>query len=232
VAKILGGKAVAAEVRSEVAADVAGLKDRGVPVRLDVVLVGDDPASATYVRMKQKDCEEVGIESRAHRFEADTPQRELAALVELSRSLNEALASRQVGQVVSPAARGRLLLPVPTARMSSSFGPRVHPIFGTTRLHAGMDLAAPTGTPISAAAPGAVVTAGWLGGYGNAVVVDHGGGLSTLYAHQSALAVTVGQAVGAGDVVGRVGSTGNSTGPHLHFEVRVLGTPVDPANYL
>jgi methylenetetrahydrofolate dehydrogenase (NADP+) / methenyltetrahydrofolate cyclohydrolase len=82
MARILDGKAVAAEVRSEVAADVAGLKDRGVPVRLDVVLVGDDPASATYVRMKQKDCKEVGIESRAHRFEADTPQRELAALVE------------------------------------------------------------------------------------------------------------------------------------------------------
>ena len=82
MAKILNGKAVAAEVRSEVAADVARLKDRGVSVRLDVVLVGDDPASATYVRMKQKDCDEVGIESRAHRFEADTPPRELAALVE------------------------------------------------------------------------------------------------------------------------------------------------------
>jgi methylenetetrahydrofolate dehydrogenase (NADP+) / methenyltetrahydrofolate cyclohydrolase len=82
VAKILDGKAVAAEVRSEVAADVARLKDRGILVRLDVILVGDDPASATYVRMKQKDCDEVGIESRAHRFEADTPQEELAALVE------------------------------------------------------------------------------------------------------------------------------------------------------
>ena len=82
MAKILDGKAVAAEVRSEVAAGVARLKDRGVPVRLDVILVGDDPASATYVRMKQKDCDEVGIESRAHRFEADTPQQQLAALVE------------------------------------------------------------------------------------------------------------------------------------------------------
>jgi methylenetetrahydrofolate dehydrogenase (NADP+)/methenyltetrahydrofolate cyclohydrolase len=81
VAKILDGKSVAAEVRSEVAADVAWLKDRDVPVRLDVILVGDDPASATYVRMKQKDCAEVGIESHAHRFEADTPQRELATLV-------------------------------------------------------------------------------------------------------------------------------------------------------
>jgi len=82
VAKILDGKLVAAEVRSEVAADVARLRDQSVPVRLDVILVGDDPASATYVRMKQKDCDEVGIESRAHRFEADTPQEELAALVE------------------------------------------------------------------------------------------------------------------------------------------------------
>ncbi len=82
MAKILDGKAVAAEVRSEVAAEVARLKDRGIPVRLDVILVGDDPASATYVRMKQKDCAEVGIESRAHRFEADTPQQELAVLVE------------------------------------------------------------------------------------------------------------------------------------------------------
>jgi methylenetetrahydrofolate dehydrogenase (NADP+) / methenyltetrahydrofolate cyclohydrolase len=82
MAKILDGKAVAAEVRSEIDVEVALLQDRGVPVRLDVILVGDDPASATYVRMKQKDCEEVGIESRAHRFEADTSQQELAALVE------------------------------------------------------------------------------------------------------------------------------------------------------
>ena len=82
MAEILDGKAVAAEVRSEVAAEVARLEGRGVPVRLDVILVGDDSASATYVRMKQKDCDEVGIESRAHRFEADTPQQQLAALVE------------------------------------------------------------------------------------------------------------------------------------------------------
>jgi methylenetetrahydrofolate dehydrogenase (NADP+) / methenyltetrahydrofolate cyclohydrolase len=82
VAKILDGKAVAAEVRSEMAADVTRLKDRGIPVRLDVILVGDDPASATYVRMKQKDCDEVGIESQAHRFLADASQDELAALVE------------------------------------------------------------------------------------------------------------------------------------------------------
>ena len=167
------------------------------------------------------------VQARKSRYES-----ELAALVRLSSSLAAAIAARQYGQVVSPAAGGLFVLPIPTARLSSSFGPRIHPIFGTARLHAGMDLAAPTGTPIGAAALGTVVTAGVLGGYGNAVVLDHGGGLSTLYAHQSAIAVSVGQVVEPGQVVGLVGSTGYSTGPHLHFEVRVLGRPVDPLNYL
>ncbi|MDQ3384960.1 MAG: peptidoglycan DD-metalloendopeptidase family protein [Actinomycetota bacterium] len=167
------------------------------------------------------------VQARKSRYEG-----ELAALVQLSSSLAAAIAARQYGQVVSPAARGLFVLPIPTARLSSPFGPRIHPIFGTARLHAGMDLAAPTGTPIGAAALGTVVTAGVLGGYGNAVVLDHGGGLSTLYAHQSAIAVSVGQVVEPGQVVGLVGSTGYSTGPHLHFEVRVFGRPVDPVNYL
>ena len=157
---------------------------------------------------------------------------ELAALVQVSDSLAAALAARQFGQIANPAARGLLALPIPAARLSSSFGPRIHPIFGTARLHAGMDLAAPSGTPIGAAGLGTVVTAGVLGGYGNAVVIDHGGGLSTLYAHQSALNVTVGQVVVPSQVIGLVGSTGNSTGPHLHFEVRVFGTPVDPISFL
>ena len=99
------------------------------------------------------------------------------------------------------------------------------------RLHAGLDTAAPTGTPIYACWGGRVAVAGWQGGYGNAVVIDHGGGQATLYAHQSVIAVSVGQAVNAGQLIGYVGSTGNSTGPHLHFEVRVNGTPVDPAPY-
>jgi murein DD-endopeptidase MepM/ murein hydrolase activator NlpD len=99
------------------------------------------------------------------------------------------------------------------------------------RLHAGIDVAAPTGTPIRACWPGRVVVAGWQGGYGNTVVIDHGGGRATLYAHQSSIAVSVGQVVDAGAVIGAVGSTGNSTGPHLHFEVRINGNPVDPAPY-
>ena len=100
------------------------------------------------------------------------------------------------------------------------------------RLHEGIDIAAPTGTPNWAAAAGTVIYAGWLGGYGNLVVVDHGNGLSTAYAHASAILVGVGQSVSQGETLSLVGSTGNSSGPHLHFEVRVNGVAVDPLLYL
>ncbi|MCS7234549.1 MAG: peptidoglycan DD-metalloendopeptidase family protein [Armatimonadota bacterium] len=112
--------------------------------------------------------------------------------------------------------------------LTSGFGLRRHPLFGIVRAHHGVDIAAPWGTPVQAAAAGTVVYAGWFGGYGKLVVVDHGGGLATLYGHLSSIAVSAGQRVRRGDVVGRVGSTGYSTGPHLHFEIRVNGRPVDP----
>jgi murein DD-endopeptidase MepM/ murein hydrolase activator NlpD len=100
------------------------------------------------------------------------------------------------------------------------------------RLHEGIDITASTGTPIWAAAAGTVIHAGWLGGYGYLVVVDHGNGLATAYAHASSILVAVGQSVGQGETVALVGSTGNSSGPHLHFEVRVNGVAVDPLLYL
>jgi murein DD-endopeptidase MepM/ murein hydrolase activator NlpD len=113
-------------------------------------------------------------------------------------------------------------------RMTSGYGPRADPLEGDHRFHTGVDFAAPEGAPIRAVAPGTVRSAGPRGGYGNAIEIDHGGGVTTLYGHASALEVTPGQHVAAGDEVGRVGHSGRATGPHLHFEVRHGGQPVDP----
>jgi murein DD-endopeptidase MepM/ murein hydrolase activator NlpD len=99
-------------------------------------------------------------------------------------------------------------------------------------MHQGIDISASSGTPIRAAKSGVVITAGTMGGYGNVVIVSHGGGFSTLYAHQSRLGSTQGQDVAQGQIIGYVGSTGHSTGPHLHFETRVNGTAQDPMRYL
>ena len=99
-------------------------------------------------------------------------------------------------------------------------------------MHEGIDIICSTGTPVVASGAGTVIWAGWRGGYGNLVVVDHGGGLSTAYAHNSAFASSVGQSVARGQVISYAGSTGDSSGPHVHFEVRVNGTAVDPLGYL
>ena len=125
----------------------------------------------------------------------------------------------------------QLVRPVP-GRITSGFGPRLHPILGYTRMHTGVDMTAPLGQGIRAGAAGTVIVAGTYGGYGLTVIIDHGGGMTTLYAHQSKLFVSRGESVGAGDTVGEAGATGLATGPHLHFEVRINGTPVDPADYL
>jgi murein DD-endopeptidase MepM/ murein hydrolase activator NlpD len=125
----------------------------------------------------------------------------------------------------------QLAWPAPGS-ITSGFGWRVHPIFGTQRFHAGVDINAPCGAPIWAAEAGNVISSGWHGGYGETIIVDHGDGLSTLYAHQSARQASVGQQVSRGQRIGTVGTTGWSTGCHLHFEVRVNGSPVDPVPYL
>jgi murein DD-endopeptidase MepM/ murein hydrolase activator NlpD len=119
------------------------------------------------------------------------------------------------------------------AQISSGFGYRTDPVTGAQAFHSGIDFAISCGTPIHAAGNGTVVFAGFDGGgYGNYVILNHGGGFATLYGHQSAIAVSAGQAVTAGQVIGYVGSTGKSTGCHVHFEVRVNGNPVDPSGYL
>lgn len=119
-----------------------------------------------------------------------------------------------------------------SGEITSPFGYRTHPIWGTTIYHAGIDIGVDEGVPVHAADGGTIVWSGWMGGYGYAVVIDHGNGLSTLYGHNSELVVSEGEAVGKGQVIAYAGSTGNSTGPHVHFEVRVNGDPVDPMGYL
>ncbi|WP_322905198.1 peptidoglycan DD-metalloendopeptidase family protein [Paenibacillus sp. SGZ-1009] len=138
------------------------------------------------------------------------------------------------GGNAQPSGSGMMTMPVVGARISSPFGYRIHPITGEYKMHTGVDLAAPQGTPIYAADSGTVVVASWMNGYGNVVIIDHGNGIQTLYAHirNGGTLVHVGQTVERGQQIAEVGSTGNSTGPHCHFEVRINGTPVDPMGYL
>jgi murein DD-endopeptidase MepM/ murein hydrolase activator NlpD len=123
-------------------------------------------------------------------------------------------------------------MPVAAYRLTSSFGLRQHPLLGGLREHSGVDLAAPMGSPIYATSDGVVGAASWRGGYGLSVSLEHGGGVETRYGHLSRLNVAAGQQVRKGDIIGLVGSTGLSTGPHLHYEVRLNGRAVDPAPYL
>jgi murein DD-endopeptidase MepM/ murein hydrolase activator NlpD len=127
-----------------------------------------------------------------------------------------------------PTLRGGALLWPVEGRISSGYGWRIHPIFGTREFHTGIDIAVPWGTPIHAAAAGSVIFTGWMRGYGMLVILDHGNGLSTTYSHLSSYSVHVGEHVNRGDVIARIGSTGWSTGPHLFFEVREDGQPVNP----
>jgi murein DD-endopeptidase MepM/ murein hydrolase activator NlpD len=159
--------------------------------------------------------------TRAQEHKLETEAQALAAA---DASIRGRLAAAQSATDSTPSAAG-LIWPVS--------GPVVSPFgYRWGRLHAGIDIAVAYGTPIHAAAAGTVVLAGWVSGYGNYTCIDHGGGLATCYAHQSSYAVSQGAAVGQGQVIGYVGCTGHCFGPHLHFEVRINGTPVDPLGYL
>ena len=181
------------------------------------------------------------VRARKGEFEGELAalEAEQAALAELvSRGTGEAPAASEAptqggggGGGAPPSNGGPFIWPC-DGRVGSGFGYRTHPISGTTRMHTGVDMGCGNGTPIRAAAAGVVSSAGWNGGYGNAVVIDHGNGLATLYGHQSSLAVSRGQSVSTGQTIGYVGSTGASTGPHLHWEVWVNGSPVDPMGYV
>lgn len=162
-------------------------------------------------------------------------EQEMRALERESRSITSMLQQRYAKQSRQSfnlsLGTGRFTNPVLGFPMTSRFGYRIHPIFRTKKLHTGVDFGAPSGTKIRAADSGVVISAGWRGGYGKAVIVDHGRGMVTLYAHTSAFYVRPGQKVSKGQVIAAVGSTGYSTGPHLHMEVRQNGVPVDPLRW-
>jgi murein DD-endopeptidase MepM/ murein hydrolase activator NlpD len=154
----------------------------------------------------------------------------LAESASISRQLRSLSRVKKVAQ-----STGQLMWPL-SGKLTSNFGYRMHPIHGRRIMHTGLDISRSTGTPIVAADGGQVFFAGWRGGYGKAVILNHGSkgsqNLATLYGHMSSIAVGSGQTVNKGQVIGYVGSTGHSTGPHLHFEVRVNGSPVNPLSYL
>ena len=132
----------------------------------------------------------------------------------------------------SPFGNGKIIWPIDNGQVSSPFGMRMHPIFGVNRMHTGVDIDAPSGTPIRAITIGIVVYSGWLSGYGNVVALQHSEGFSSLYAHMRTIYVKEDQSVSLGTVIGEVGTTGWSTEPHLHFEIRLNGEPINPMKYL
>mgnify|MGYP001018818236 CR=1 FL=1 len=227
--------------REEIAGKKAKLEeDRAKVLELEKV------AQEKQNVINQKKAERQAVLERAMN-DRDTAERAYNELMASSASITAMLQQRAAERAAAAAAAasqggggggatwvqgsGQLAAPV-VAPITSDFGWRIHPIYGTRRLHAGTDFGVDEGTPVHAADGGVVVEAGWVSGYGYTVIIDHGNGMSTLYAHNSEVAVSPGQTVSKGQVVSYSGNTGGSTGPHLHFEVRINGEPTDPMGYL
>lgn len=186
----------------------------------------------------ERELAEIARKEAAQRAAAEAKAkqaREAAAAARKAGAANAAALEAEARRAAAayspkPSKPGGMVLPT-RGRFTSPFGYRIHPISRVRKLHTGQDIGAPSGTPIVAAKNGRVSFAGRRGGYGNCIIIDHGGGVATLYAHQSRLAVGAGTQVSQGQVIGYVGSTGASTGPHLHWEVRINGSPVNPIPY-
>lgn len=172
--------------------------------------------------VKKLQTDKAFYEESIRQFEKDS--HEIEALI------RQSTAGRKESTIVG--ATGKMIWPVPNHTISSGFGIRTHPVFKTVSNHTGIDLPNSMGTPIKAADGGTVLFAGWYGAYGRVVIIDHGKDMVTLYGHTSETFVEKGDQVTQGQKIAAVGSTGYSTGPHLHFEVRVKGVPVNPLKYL
>lgn len=188
----------------------------------DTLVTLDEERAVLAARAAQQNARLAAINDEIAHFE-----NEITALEREESSIRAAIVAASTPATSAP---GVLIRPVPGA-VSSGFGPRVHPIHGTVKMHNGVDMNAGQGQPIKAAGAGTVILSGVKGGYGNTIMIDHGGGMVTLYAHQSQLGASVGEQVSRGQVIGWVGSTGLSTAPHLHFEVRINGAPRNPVDY-
>lgn len=195
------------------------------------VLVAD--AQAKKAKVEDKESEQQVLLDQAI-YDRDTSERMYEEIMAASQEVANMIRRSQMssaGYSGAPAGAGGMIWPI-SGPITSEFGWRTHPIFGTARFHSGLDIGGDYGMPIYAAASGTVIYAGWISGYGNAVIIDHGGGVTTLYGHNDSLNVGEGENVAQGQVIAMCGSTGNSTGPHCHFEVRENGEPVSPYGYL
>ncbi len=165
------------------------------------------------------------------KYDREVSQRAYDELIAASQEVERLIQASRYRYQFPGGGSGAMIWPL-IGEITSEYGWRTHPIYGDARYHSGMDIGGDYGDPILAAAAGIVTYSGWISGYGYAIIIDHGGGISTLYGHNEALAVAEGQTVSQGQVIAYCGSTGNSTGPHCHFEVREGGEPVDPMGYL
>jgi murein DD-endopeptidase MepM/ murein hydrolase activator NlpD len=222
-AQIKVQRAKTKKLRGTVQSETAVISARTAQTR-DVrdQLVGAKNDLSSTKQQKLQDISKLTAEQQGEVGEIDALQ---AASASLTARIQAAQANRQAGSPNATPSSAGLIWPV-NGPVTSPFGWR----WG--RMHQGIDIGVGYGTPIRAAASGTIIYCGWESGYGNLVVIDHGGNLATAYGHQSSIAVACGQQVNQGDVIGYVGCTGHCTGPHLHFEVRINGAPVDPLGYL
>jgi len=223
-AEIEEAEAVLAQAKAELEKDrneldAARAARAAVLAQKQAVIDTKDGLLATAQQQEEK------LETARNRIQEDSSR------IEALLQARETAAAGGVPTGPLPKGGGSLAWPA-AGPVTSPYGYRIHPIFGYSRLHTGVDIGAGYGSPVVAGGKGEVAYVGVMSGYGNVVVVDHGGGMATTYNHLSAFSVTTGQSVQRGQVIAAVGCTGWCTGPHLHFEVRINGTPVDPMPYL